>query len=82
MQALFKGKDTSVNERIINDIEKTSDFKTLMKYAVKIAAENGINKNEVSCQIIITKVYIPQFVDRKLQKGKEEISFSSHPLNL
>jgi len=82
MQSLFSGKDTTVDERIIYDIEKTSDFKTLIKYAWKIAAENGINKNDVSCQIIITKVYIPQFVDRKLQKGKEEISFSSHPLNL
>lgn len=82
MQSLFNGKDTSAKERIVYDIEKTSDFKTLMKYARKIAEENGINKEDVSCQIIITKVYIPQFVDRKLQKGKEEISFSSHPLNL
>jgi hypothetical protein len=82
MQSLFRGKDTSVKERIVNDIERTSDFKTLVKYAQKTAEENRINKNDVSCQIIITKVYIPQFVDRKLQKGKEEISFSSHPFNL
>ncbi|WP_298737793.1 hypothetical protein [uncultured Chitinophaga sp.] len=82
MQSLFKEKDTSVKERIVNDIEKTSDFRTLIKYARKIADENGINKNDVSCQVIITKVYIPQFVDRKLQKGKEEIAFSSHPFNL
>ena len=82
MQSLLKGKDTSVSERIIYDIEKTSDFRTLIKYARKIADENRINKNDVSCQIIITKVNIPQFIDRKSQKGKEEISFSSHPLNL
>lgn len=82
MQSLLKSKDTSIDERIIYDIEKTSDFRTLVKYAGKIADENRINKNEVSCQIIITKVFIPQFIDRKSHKGKEEISFSSHPLNL
>jgi len=82
MESILKEKDTSVKERIVYDIEKTSDFKTLIKYARKIAEENRIDKDDVSCQIIITKVYIPQFVDRKLQKGKEEIAFSSHPLNL
>lgn len=82
MQLHLKGKDTSVKDRIVSDIEKTSDFRTLVKYAEKIAEENRINRTDVRCQIIITKVYIPQFVDRRLQKGKEEISFSSHPFNL
>ncbi len=82
MQSQFRGMDTSIKERIVHDIEKTSDFRTLVKYAGKIARENRIDKNDVSCQIIITKVHIPQFVDRRLKKGKEEISFSSHPFKL
>ncbi len=74
----LKLSDSIVTQKIVSDIEKTTDFKTLAKYAKKIALENKIYILNCTYKIKISKKYIPQFIDRNIDTGKEEISFSSH----
>lgn len=76
-----KLSDSMITQKLVSDIEKTADFITLIKYAQKIAKENNIDIYSVSYQIQISKISMPQFVDRNTTLGKEEISFSSHFLN-
>lgn len=80
-KADFKVSDSLKTESLVNEIEKTSDFKTLLNYSKIITQNNGINPREVVCQIQIFNIYTPQFIDRNLKNKKEEIMFSSHFLN-
>lgn len=73
--------DSIVAEKIVTEIEKTNDFKTLTNYSKIIAQNSGIKFNEVLYQIKILNIYMPQFVDRNAKNRKEEIMFSSHYLN-
>lgn len=81
LKAKNKIGDSARVEKLVHDIENTSDFRTLASYSKKIALENGININDVYYQIQISKINIPQFADRKTNNAKEEIVFSSHSLN-
>lgn len=79
-----KSKDNSLKsdsvtlDKLVKNIETTSDFKTLKNYAKIIAKNNNINTDLVSFQIQVVRIYIPQFVDRNLTEQKSEIMFSSH----
>ncbi len=74
--------DSVITQKLVSDIEKTTDFVTLSNYAKKIATENNLDIKNTSYQIQISKITMPQFVDRYLPAAnKEEISFSSHFLN-
>ena len=66
---------------VFRKIEKTPDFATLLNYAKKIARENNLDPEKIAYKIQLSKIGIPQFVDRNGATGKEEITFSSHYLN-
>ena len=80
LQSKDKVGDSMRVEKLVNEIEKTSDFRTLSNYSKKIAEENGINTKDVYYQIQVSKIMISQFADREIKQGKEEITFSSHLL--
>jgi hypothetical protein len=71
-------QDSLLSQNIVSTVEKTTDFLTLCNYAKKIAINNGIEFKNSYYQIQISKINMPQFIDRNSRKGKEEITFSSH----
>lgn len=66
--------DSILNKRIIAQIENSSSFETLKRYAKKVAIQNGIVVEENICQIQILKSRIPKFVDKDQIITKEDIS--------
>lgn len=76
-----KFADSVITEKLVTEVEKTTDFRTLANYSKIIAVNNGIKINEVLFQIKILNIYMPQFIDRNSKTRKEEIMFSSHFLN-
>ncbi|WP_212005183.1 hypothetical protein [Chitinophaga sp. HK235] len=87
MQDAYKGKefqtrhnlsDSLITDRIITQIENSTDFITLRNYALKIASEQNINIEKTSYQIQITRINLAQFVDRMSAKREEKVIFSSH----
>lgn len=81
-QAVVKVSDSLISNKIVEEIEKTNDFKTLINYAKLIAEKNNIDINKYSLQIQIHKISIPQFIDRYSKTRKEEVIFSSNFHNL
>lgn len=77
----LKIPDSVVTDKLVTEIERTSDFKTFANYAKIIAANNDIKTSDVLYQIKILNIYMPQFIDRNSKSKKEEIMFSSHFLN-
>jgi hypothetical protein len=77
----LKFPDSVVTEKVVTEVERTTDFKTLTNYSKIIAQNNGIKPEEFLFQIKILNIYMPQFIDRNSKKRKEEIMFSSHFLN-
>jgi len=63
---------------VINQIEKTNDFKSLVKYASIIIKNQKFNLNNIEFQIQMEREYLPQFADRYSNARKREITFSSH----
>lgn len=70
--------DSVLTDRMISQIEQLPDFVTLRNYAMKIAGEQNMNLRGMSYQIQITRIDLPQFVDRKSSKPNEKVIFSSH----
>lgn len=74
--------DSLIQTMIISEVEKSSDFKTLLNYAKTIATSKHINVKDVFCQLQISKIFIPQYIDRNNKTRKEQVSFRSNLLSL
>lgn len=65
--------DSVITEKLVLEIEKTKDFKTLTNYSKIIAQNNGINFKDVFYQIKVVNIYMPQFIDRNSKDRKSVV---------
>lgn len=67
---------------VVNQIEKTNDFKSLKRYAEKILLNQNYDFDSIEFQIQLEREYLPQYADRFSNQRKSEITFSSNYLKL
>jgi hypothetical protein len=76
----YEGKQISDSERLnfeLKEIERTSDFKSLINYAKLILHTKELMPENPLVQIIITEIEIPQFADRMTNKRIEKTILAS-----